>query len=197
MRKHGISFEEAVRVFADPMAVTRQARIENGEQRWQTIGAVGGFTLLLVAHTLWDDETGIERSFASSVLVVQTERNGESMKTVSVTLDDLPPLSPERIAELRTLAERPDSEIDYSDIPAQDTADWADAERGRFYRPIKTQTSIRIDKDVLAWLKRDGKGYQTRINAILREAMLRDLQQPATSQATPSAAQGERADANV
>ena len=60
LRKHGISFEEAVRVFADPMAVTRQDRIENGEQRWQTIGAVGGFTLLLVAHTLWDDETGIE-----------------------------------------------------------------------------------------------------------------------------------------
>ena len=119
------------------------------------------------------------------------------MKTVSVTLDELPPLSPERIADLRTLAERPDSGIDYSDIPAQGPADWADAERGRFYRPIKTQTSIRIDKDVMAWLKRDGKGYQTRINAILREAMLRDLQQPATSQATPAAAQGERADANV
>lgn len=50
----------AVRVFADPMAVTRQDRIKNGEQRWQTIGAVGGFTLLLVAHTLWDDEAGIE-----------------------------------------------------------------------------------------------------------------------------------------
>ena len=60
LRKHGISFEEAVRVFADPMAVTRQDRIENGEQRWQTIGAVGGFTLLLVAHTFWDDEAGIE-----------------------------------------------------------------------------------------------------------------------------------------
>ncbi len=41
------------RVFADPMAVTRQDRIENGEQRWQTIGAVGGFTLLLVAQVLW------------------------------------------------------------------------------------------------------------------------------------------------
>lgn len=60
LRKHGISFEEAVCVFADPMAVTRQDRVENGEQRWQTIGAVGGFTLLLVAHTLWDDEAGIE-----------------------------------------------------------------------------------------------------------------------------------------
>ena len=59
------------------------------------------------------------------------------------------PISPERIAELRTLAKRPDSEIDYSDIPAQDPADWADAERGRFYRPLKTQASIRTDKDVI------------------------------------------------
>ena len=59
------------------------------------------------------------------------------MKTVSVTLADLPPLSPERIAELRALAERPDSEIDYSDIPAQDPADWVGAEHGRFYRPLK------------------------------------------------------------
>lgn len=101
------------------------------------------------------------------------------MKTVSVTLADLPPLSPAQAAELRALAERPDSEIDYNDIPPQDPADWAGAERGRFYRPLKTQTSIRIDKDVMAWLKRDGKGYQTRINAILREAMLRDLQRQA------------------
>ena len=119
------------------------------------------------------------------------------MKTVSVTLDDLPPLSPERIAELRTLAERPDSEIDYSDIPAQDPADWVGAEHGRFYRPLKTQTSIRIDKDVMAWLKRDGKGYQTRINAILREAMLRDLQQAAVSQPAPAASQDEPAAADV
>lgn len=60
LRKHGISFETAVRVFADPMAVTRQDRIENGEQRWQTIGMVSDRALLLVAHTLWDDEEGIE-----------------------------------------------------------------------------------------------------------------------------------------
>ena len=71
------------------------------------------------------------------------------MKTVSVTLADLPQLSPERIAELRTLAKRPDSEIDYSDIPAQDPVEWVGAERGRFYCPLKTQASIRTDKDVI------------------------------------------------
>ena len=106
--------------------------------------------------------------------------------------------TPEEVARLRAQNDaRPDDDIDYSDIPQQNPKDWEHAVQGRFYRPIKTQTSIRIDKDVMAGLKRDGKGYQTRINAILREAMLRDLQQPATSQATPAAAQGERADANV
>ncbi len=46
-------------------------------------------------------------------------------------------------------------------------------ERGRFWRPVKEQVTTRIDADVLAWLKASGKGYQSRINAILREAMLR------------------------
>lgn len=120
------------------------------------------------------------------------------MKTVNLTPADLPPLSPERAAELRALAERPDNEIDYSDIPAQDPADWIGAERGRFYRPLKTQTSIRIDRDVMAWLKRDGKGYQTRINAILREAMLRDRQQQASNEQPAAAtAHGQPASADA
>lgn len=73
-----------------------------------------------------------------------------------------------------TLAEKSDDGIDYSDIPATDNEQWSEAERGKFFRPLKTQASVRIDADVMAWLKRPGKGYQTRLNAILREAMLRD-----------------------
>lgn len=58
-RKHGVSFEMAARVFADPFALTEQDRIEGGEMRWQTIGTVGGFTLLVVAHTIREhDEAG-------------------------------------------------------------------------------------------------------------------------------------------
>lgn len=58
-RKHGVSFEIATRVFADPFALTEQDRIEGGEVRWQTIGTVDGFTLLVVAHTIRDqDEAG-------------------------------------------------------------------------------------------------------------------------------------------
>ncbi|MDK9603717.1 BrnA antitoxin family protein [Lelliottia wanjuensis] len=77
-------------------------------------------------------------------------------------------------AELKALANQSDDDIDYSDIPATDDAQWVEAVRGEFYRPLKTQASVRIDADVMEWLKRPGKGYQTRLNAILREAMLRD-----------------------
>ena len=58
--KHRVSFELATRVFADPFAITVQERIENGEQRWQTLGRVDGMLLLLVAHTVLDDH-GTER----------------------------------------------------------------------------------------------------------------------------------------
>jgi len=59
-RKHRVSFETATRVFADPFALVRQDRIENGELRWQTLGIVEGYLLLLVAHTVRNDEDGTE-----------------------------------------------------------------------------------------------------------------------------------------
>ncbi len=59
LRKHHISFETAVRVFADPFALVEQDRIEGWELRWQTVGMVGGCLLLLVAHTV-EDEEGVE-----------------------------------------------------------------------------------------------------------------------------------------
>jgi uncharacterized protein (DUF4415 family) len=52
-----------------------------------------------------------------------------------------------------------------------DVRDWSGAIVGKFYRPIKTPVTIWIDADVLAWLKSQGRGYQTRINNILRGAM--------------------------
>ena len=51
LRKHGVSFEIAVRAFADPFALTGPERVEHGEQRWQTLGMADGCLLLLVAHT--------------------------------------------------------------------------------------------------------------------------------------------------
>ena len=52
IRKHGLDFSFATAVFADPLAITVFDRVENGEERWHTIGAVGGgFKVLLVVHT--------------------------------------------------------------------------------------------------------------------------------------------------
>jgi hypothetical protein len=54
-RKHGVSFELAVRVFLDPLHLSVQDRVEDGEQRWQTLGLIGGVAVVLVAHTFTED----------------------------------------------------------------------------------------------------------------------------------------------
>lgn len=54
-RKHGVRFDDAVRVFFDPLHLTVQDRVEGGEYRWQTIGQVGGAVVLMVAHTINED----------------------------------------------------------------------------------------------------------------------------------------------
>lgn len=74
-----------------------------------------------------------------------------------------------RNREIAALRKMKDAEIDTSDIP--EIRDWRGAVVGRFFRPLKQPVTIRIDADVLAWLKSKGKGYQTRINRLLRAAM--------------------------
>lgn len=96
------------------------------------------------------------------------------MKTVEHTLETLPSMTDERRRALERLAALPDESIDTSDIPELTDERWAQAERGRFYRPVKRQITARLDADVLAWLKADGRGYQTRLNTILRREMQRD-----------------------
>lgn len=97
------------------------------------------------------------------------------MSTVSHAQEKLPRITPERLAELQALAQQPDVGIDYSDIPPLTADFWKNAVRNPFYRPNKTHTTVRVDTDVLAWLKSQGKGYQTRLNAILRQAMMEDV----------------------
>jgi uncharacterized protein (DUF4415 family) len=93
----------------------------------------------------------------------------------AVDLANLPSLTKRRKADLAALAARPDSEIDFSDIPPLSDDFWKNAVRGKYYKPTKTSTTVRIDSDVLAWLRAQGKGYQSRINAILRRKMLESL----------------------
>ncbi len=74
-----------------------------------------------------------------------------------------------RVREIRALKRMKDTEIDLTDIP--EMRDWSAAVVGKFYRPVKKSLTMRLDADVLAWLKAQGKGYQTRINRLLRDAM--------------------------
>ena len=98
-------------------------------------------------------------------------------KTVKSELDltNPPPLTDKQKAELEALKTLPDEEIDYSDIPPLGDEFWKNAVRNPFYKPTKTSTTVRLDSDVLMWLKSKGKGYQKRVNAILRDAMLKEL----------------------
>lgn len=80
------------------------------------------------------------------------------------------PLSDDPAARLVALDER---RTDTDDIPEAPRENWARAERGKFFRPLKHPISIRLDADVLDWVKRRAAGgqYQTEINRILRKQM--------------------------
>ena len=103
---------------------------------------------------------------------------------VVYTLEAGTPLTEEQRAELRALKDRP---IDFSDIPELPPDAFKNAVRGKFYRPVKQAVSLRLDADVIAWLKKDGDGYQTRVNQMLRERMLAALSKlsNASSQVEP------------
>jgi uncharacterized protein (DUF4415 family) len=84
-------------------------------------------------------------------------------------------LTPGGKRRLEKLSRRSDEEIDTSDIPELTEKFWQNAVRNPFYRPVKQQLTLRLDADIIAWLRRQGRGYQTRANALLRDAMLEDV----------------------
>jgi len=78
-------------------------------------------------------------------------------------------ISKKRIEEIEAIR---DEDIDFSDIPETDDAFW---ERVALHMPKpKKGVYVRLDEDVLAWLKSKGEGYQTRMNAMLRTLMESD-----------------------
>lgn len=85
------------------------------------------------------------------------------------------PLTKAQKAELAAIAGQSDASINQADIPPLADEFWQTALRNPFYKPTKQSTTVRVDSDVLHWLKSEGKGYQTRINTILRNAMVREL----------------------
>jgi uncharacterized protein (DUF4415 family) len=84
-------------------------------------------------------------------------------------------ITPASRRRLAKLAARPEREIDFLDIPELDEAFFEKAVRNPFYPPVKKQVTVRLDADVIAWLRAQGSGYQTKINSMLRNAMLKAL----------------------
>jgi uncharacterized protein (DUF4415 family) len=76
---------------------------------------------------------------------------------------------PKGATDLKQLRALRDTDIDFSDIPKLGKSFWKAA---RLVMPEpKDRLTIRVDHDVVQWLKKNGRGYQTRINAILRSYM--------------------------
>ena len=96
----------------------------------------------------------------------------------------MPRLTKIQKQDIRALRAKRDENIDFSDAPL--VLNWSKAEIGKFYRPPKKPVTMRLDSDVLAWLKADGRGYQTKANWLLRTAMLHFTKQASARRRNPS-----------
>jgi uncharacterized protein (DUF4415 family) len=157
LRKHRVRFETAVLAFDDPVALTLR---DNHALRKNA-----GSLLAPSAN---------ERSLQWSIHALK--QKGKTLLELSpraprsrVKGERMRKLTKEQKREIGAIAAMKDKDIDFSDIPL--VLDWSGAEMGKFYRPPKKAVTIRLDADVLEWLKGYGKGYQTRANFLLRHAM--------------------------
>ena len=95
--------------------------------------------------------------------IMSDERIAELQNFKTKDFTDCPPQTPEQLQEFKP--KYPEGNLD----PVGSRRQVPDA---RLYKPIKMTVQIRLDADVLEWLKEAGPGYQTRANSILRQAML-------------------------
>ena len=85
------------------------------------------------------------------------------------------PITKKRLEEIKAF-----KNTDFSDCPVLTEEQMKEFKPSHLrnmanYKPIKKTVNVRLDADVIEWLQSDGKGYQTRMNAILRKAMLHSL----------------------
>jgi uncharacterized protein (DUF4415 family) len=143
---------------------------------------VDGHLVLLVVHTLVSSEETEDSQNTEIIRIISARKadNGQRivMKTRPVKyqldLNNLPSLTAKQSAELAAVAAQTDSQIDKSDMAQLSPRFWKTEVRNPLYKPTKQSTTVRLDSDVLQWLKSNGSGYQTRLNAILRNEMLRE-----------------------
>ena len=166
LEKHGVTFKKAKQVFFDPYLIVVEDCEGDGEMRYHALGYAGSD--LLVVHV--DRSKRIGKSFISSRherrMLMSRERTPINLrKGIKIS------------RETRRLYIEQDRGIDKDpDARSLSPEKWAQAmRREEFFRPIKKLTSVRIDADVLAWLRSKGDGHLSRINEILRERMESEL----------------------
>ena len=153
IRKHLISFEEAQTIFDREHLTIEDDRYHYNEERYVSLGELvlpEGSLIIAVVHNALSgaNEPGLSRREKPAA---ENDNN-----TMSTSAED---------RHKKLLAMR-DEDIDYSDIPELDDDFWANA---KVVMPKKKeQISIKIDRDVLEYFRKDGPGYQTRMNAVLR-----------------------------
>ena len=162
VKKHGLDFSLARLLVRDPLGIVVYDRFENGEHRYH---------LLATARPAWFWFTPIPTrttkiGFASSACERLRHMKEGTMKQVVMREGEAANLTEAQRAQLAALD---DVTPDTNDIPEAPAANWDYARR--FYKPRKEPISIRLDADVLDWLRRRGDRYQTEINRILRLAM--------------------------
>jgi len=169
LQKHGISFETAKQVFFDPHLVVVEDCEVDDEMRYQAIGYAGS-DLLLVVHVDHSAQKTTRKSFTSCR---HEGRPLMSRQHTPINLRKGIKIS-EKTRQLYDKRDRSlDDDRDSRPLPPEK---WAHAmRREEFFRPIKKLTSVRIDADVLAWLRSEGAGHLSRINEILRQHMESEL----------------------
>lgn len=97
-------------------------------------------------------------------------------------------LTKDQKRDAAAIAAKKDADIDFSDV--RPIVDWTGAEIGKFYRPEKRPVTMRLEVDVIEWLRADGPGYQTKANLLLRHAMLHFSQKTRTGSGKASRGRG-------
>src|SRR5438132_12170460 len=105
------------------------------------------------------------------------------MESFWLAISEPPELPRSKIRSTRAPAKK-DADIDLTDMP--EVLDWSKAEIGKFYRPTKKPVTVRLDTDIITWLKSYGRGYQTKTNMLLRHAMKSSVRAKARQSSTTS-----------
>jgi len=155
--KHRVRFGTAALAFDDPCALTQLD--DSTDER--SAGSPSGRLVRLQCFLSFTHGESEMRSKSSALFRLAPRRR--------VKGKDMRKLTKEQKQDIAVIRGMRDEDIDLSDIP--EVLDWSKAEIGKFYRPPKRSVTMRLDGDVIDWLKGYGKGYQTRVNLLLRHAM--------------------------